>query len=291
MTFRSLLRSRLLLVPVLLTTACGGEPPEERGFTAGPDQTELPPEEVRISVWGTAEVFPPARAWLEAAGQRVPSLEGLRLRLEEPLLGLLVDGQATYGEVPLAATGTFRVDQVPTARLTLGMAAAVEDPAVGAPARVVRSTTLLFDTTREGRLPVLDLREARAFALPVPYVDALQRAVGLGRVQAVAPGAQSLTDAGFVLGRVVDASGSPVAGARLTVAPAELQGRLFYPSEDLASAGQEGTSPSGLFVLVHDGGDVRTWGLTVDGRTDYPPHGAASGRGTALVLTVAPDRP
>lgn len=292
-TLRSLLASSLLFGPLFLAGCAGAPSGPDVPAEEAPDPVSLAPGEVRIAVRGALELYPPAQAWMVQTGRELPQLDGLRVRVVEPLRGMLGDGTSTFGEVTVGAEASFRVTEVPAGELTLGLAAAVDDPADTADtvARVARSTTLLYDTAREGRLPLYDLRDQRAWVLPQPFVWALNRAVGPERVASVAPGMEHIREAGYVLGQVVDAAGAPLAGVRVTVQPAELGARVFYPDTELRTAGQDGTSGSGLFVLVHDGGDVRTFTLTVDGRTDIPTHGGAAARGVGLVMTVSPDLP
>jgi hypothetical protein len=292
MTFRSLLVSVSLFAPALLGGCAGGAaPPVTDG---GPGQSSTKPDEnVRITVSGSATLFPPARAWLLQHGVDVPSLEGLRLRVEEPLYGVLSDVRASFGEATLGAEGTFRVGEVPVKDLALGLAAGVDDPAVAGSgvARVAPTSTMLYDTTREGRRPRVDVRDAQAWVLPRAYVDALSQALGSATISTIAPGKQHLSETGFVLGRVVDEAGAPVAGVRVVVSPADLAPHIFYPSADHSAAGPGGTSSSGLFVLVHDGGDMRTFTLTVDGHPEFPHHSGSAARGAGLVMPVFPDQP
>ncbi|MCI0570795.1 MAG: hypothetical protein L0Y66_08590 [Myxococcaceae bacterium] len=289
MKARSFLSLLVLLGPALLAGGCSGPPGNTDG---GFDDTGEPPEDHRITVSGTVDVYPPAQVWLPQAGKPSPQVVGLRVRVEEPLYRVLGDPSGRFGEQELAEDGAFRVTDVPVAELTVGLVATVEDPTVpsGATARVAPVATILYDTTREGRRPLLDVR-GRAWALPTSFLDALTRAVGAGAIAAIAPGKVHLAETGYVVGQVLDANGAPVAGVRVVPSPEDLVARVFYPTEDLSLASRVGTAGTGLFVLVHDGGDVRTFTLTVDGRPEYPQHSGMAARGTGMVMPVTPDLP
>jgi hypothetical protein len=213
----------------------------------------------------------------------VPSLQGLPVSVEEPLRVLMHDASARFGTSPLSEEGAFRVTDVPVRDVHLGLGAGVEAEGFA------RTSTVLFDTALPNTRPRTDVINARAWAVPLAFHDALGRAVGEARLRTLSDGrAGTLLEAGFVLGRVVDAQGRPVTGARVTVDHEELAGRLFYPSEDFASAGQEGTGPSGLFFFVGSGGEAETFHLRVDGAPDYKLRNAGTAPGVGLLLTLSP---
>jgi hypothetical protein len=269
------------MVPV----ACGPDsnPPDPGVRTE--NAPAIDENHLTISVSGHAEVFPEAAQLLSAQGQPVPTLQGLTLSVEEPLRLLLRDGSARFGTSALAEDGTFRVDAVPVREVHLGVGAGFEHEGFA------RTTTVLFDTALPNTRPRTDVIGARAWAVPLAFHDALGRAVGEPRLRALSDGrAATLLQAGFVLGRVVDAQGRPVPGARVTVDREDLAGRVFYPSVDLASAGQEGTSPSGLFLFVGAGAQAEAFHLGVDGPQGHPWHNAATAPGVGLVLTLHPGR-
>ena len=266
---------------------CGGSPvtPDPDGGTSR--TSVIPAESPQIRVGGEAAILPPAATWLVAQGQREPVLEGLRVRVEEPLHRVLEDCRASFGEATLGSAPTFEFGSVPTSELVLGLAVGIEEAEGGAGA-LAPVSTVIYDTTREGRRPQRDLMTVRAWALPTTWLERLEKVVGPAALAVWAPAAASLAEAGFVVGQVVDATGQPMAGLRLRISPEELAPRLTYPSAGLTKAAGVATDAEGLFLLVHDGGDMRTFTLTVDGREDVPTHSGTLARGAGLLLRVFP---
>lgn len=236
-----------------------------------------------LNVSGHAELLPEAVSYLASQGQPAPSLQDIPLILEEPLRAMLRDPEARFSTSPLAEDGAFRFEDVPARNVHLGLSAGIEHEGFA------RTTSVLFDTAVSNTRPHLDIISARAWAVPLAFHDALTRAVGVERIRTVTQGrASSLQEAGFVLGRIVDAQGRPVAGAHVKPDREEFSGLVFYPSEDLASAGQEGTAGSGLFVLVWTGGAPEAFRLTVDGQDAYLPRNVGGAPGLGFVLTLYP---
>jgi hypothetical protein len=64
--------------------------------------------------------------------------------------------------------------------------------------------------------------------------------------------------------------------------------RFFYPTADISSVTQTGTSANGLFVFVHDGGPTSPFTFSVEGQPDYRKRNAGAAAGTALIMTVYP---
>ena len=269
----------------LVPTACGpgSNPPDPGVSTESAPAVDV--SQLAISVSGRAEVLPEAARFLAAQGQPVPSLQGRAISVEEPLRLLLRDASARFGTSPLAEDGAFRVDDVHVRDVHLGLGAGFELEGFA------RTTTVLFDTALPNTRPRTDVINARAWAVPLAFHDALGQAVGEERLRTLSQGrAGTLLEAGFVLGRVVDAQGQPVPGARVTVNHEDLAGRVFYPSDDFASASQgpEGTGASGLFLFVGSGGEAETFRLGVDGLEDYKARNAGTAPGVGLVLTLYP---
>jgi len=254
----------------------------------GPRDAGTDVEGPKIVVSGVAAMHPDAVAWLTGAGQPVPSVEGLNARAEEPLAAALGDTAGEFGSQTLPADGTFSIADVPTTPVTLGLAVRIRDEAVGA-RRVISAATLVYDVGIEQRKPDDALADRRAFAVPTAFHQQLSSAVGAAAIRAVTQNAEStLEDAGFVLGKVVDAQGLGVAGVKMVPNRQALAAQLFYPNAALTST-QVATSETGLFVFVNAGGTETTLaGLTVEGRPEYREQALATTSGSGLVLFVAP---
>ncbi len=240
-----------------------------------------------IRVSGTAAVYPSAAAWMTQAGMQVPSLNGLTLRIEEPLKVALEDDTGIFGTLTLDDSGAFSLEGVDTALVNLGIAAGIKDDLDAG--TVVRSATALFDVQVHEDKPRLDIVGAKAWAIPKAFHDALTNAVSPVTVAQLTNGTHStLSGAGFILGQVVDAQGNPVPGVKIDADSDELDARFFYPSEDFASATQAGTSANGLFVYVHTGGTTNPFTFTVEGKPEYKKRNGGAAAGTALIISVYP---
>jgi hypothetical protein len=236
-----------------------------------------------ITVHGRAELLPEAAQLMAQRGQPPPSLAGLPLIIEEPLRVAVNDPSATFSAGALAEDGAFSVDGVSVKDIHLSLAASIEHEGLA------RSSTIVYDTALTGSRPRTDVIGTRVWALPRAFHDALTRAVGQDTLLAHTDGrARTLQEAGFLLGRVVDASGQPVAGARVRLDRGELADRLYYLSEDLAHVSQEGTSANGLFLYVHTGADVETFRASLHGTEQYLWRNLGAMPGRGLVLTLFP---
>lgn len=236
-----------------------------------------------VAVGGTVRVFPPAAGWqVPGASGGALDFENGRVVLDDPLQRALGDPRAVCGEAPIGE-GAFSVDEVAVEQLVLGLGGSIEDVPTFAPV-----TTLLFDAGEAGTRPREDLQGVIVEAVPLTWIEALEEGIGPGRLAAWAPEAGRLLEAGFLVGRVLDAFGEPVAGARLRVEPADLQERLSYPHGDLEDLGVGATDGSGLFLLVHDGRDVRTLTLTLEDASGARPHSGVLVPGRGLLLQLRP---
>lgn len=63
--------------------------------------------------------------------------------------------------------------------------------------------------------------------------------------------------------------------------------RLFYPAADFSGTGAA-TASHGLFVYVHNGGDVDTFQFRITGKAEYKQRNAGAAKDACLVLTVFP---
>jgi hypothetical protein len=282
---RSMKRPRLVLCCALLglaPVACGPSNDPDPGVDRS-DSQAVDLDHLTISVTGRAELFPEAARLLAAQGQLPPSIEGLELTIEEPLRVGVSDPEASLGRGPVGTGGEFSVSGVPVREVNLSLAATLASEGL------VRSSTVVFDTAFTRTRPRTDIIDARAWALPVSFHDTLTRAVGeLGIRAHTHDRARTLREAGFILGRVVDASGAPVAGARVALDREDLAHRIYYLAPDLRSASQDATSDNGLFLYVHSGAEAETFGLAIQGTREYLPRNAGATAGLGLVLTLYP---
>jgi hypothetical protein len=236
-----------------------------------------------IAVTGRVELLPEASRLLTEQGSPPPSLAGLPLVIEEPLRVGVKDPSAAFATGTLDEDGGFFISDVPVKDIHLSLAASLDHEGFA------RASTIVFDTAFTGSRPRTDVINAHVWALPMAFHDALTRAVGPEALRVHSDGrAQSLLEAGFVLGRVVDAAGQPVAGARVQLDRPELADRLYYPSEDLTQASQESTSANGLFLYVHSGADTETFRVNLHGKEGYAWRNAGATAGHGMVLTLFP---
>lgn len=264
---------------------------------AGTDAGETPLEPPVVTFAGTAAVLPEAADWLADAGQPVPSLTGVTLRVEEPfLMGLNdKDPRALFGSVTLDATGSFSVDTVDTADVVAGVAAGFRDEV---DAGVARSASTLWDKIREGTVPLADVTGTKAWAFPRAFVDHLSGVVGSATVLAASDNlGDTLQGTGFALIRVVDAAGNPVPGVQLSLncgigCVHTTEGQLQYPSADFSSVTGQGaggvTAPHGLVLYIHNNTQAHQVTVSVKGHPEYKPHAAGAAPNAGLFVTVSP---
>ncbi len=279
----------MVVTTACVLAACSATPTgNDAGVDAGP---ELP---TTVKVSGNVVLVPDAVAVLADAGVSFTT-QGLTVRTEEPFKVAINDPAGIFATATLDATGTFSTASVPVDLVTLGIAIGVrDDTSTGAP-RVVRSATSVYDVAlMDGAKPAADVTSVKGYAVPLQLHDALTALITPATIHGITglTDAGTLIDSGFVLGRIVDASGVPVAG--LTITPlgatataAARTARLFYPSADLKALGSA-TSSNGLFVYVHTGGDVDTFQFTVAGHGEYKQRNAGAAKDACLVLPVFP---
>ena len=236
-----------------------------------------------VSVSGQVRIFPPARDWLEAKDGAAPGLDAERIWVEDPLQQALGEEAALHAEGLLDANGTFTLEDIGVDGVVLGLGGTL-----GASPTLAPVTSLIYDAAQVGTRPREDLEGVWVEAVPRAWLRSLEAGLGTERLSVLAPDASGLLNAGLVLGRVVGPGGEPVAAARLRVHPPELQERLVYPHADLEDVGVHATDGSGLFLLVHDGGDVRTLTLTLEDAPGALPHHGVLAPGRALLLQLHP---
>ncbi|MBJ6760401.1 carboxypeptidase regulatory-like domain-containing protein [Myxococcaceae bacterium JPH2] len=242
-------------------------------------------DDLHINVSGRVAVLPEAQTLLQAHGQAPLSIDGAPLTIEEPLRVAVHDTSATVGAGTLASDGAFHVTHVSVRDIHQGLAVGVSHEGLA------HCTSIIFDTAFTGTRPHTDLVDAQAWVLPTAFVQALDTAIGETRLRAHTEGrASTLEEAGFIMGRVVDTSGHPVTGVRVVPDRTELSDRVYYPSEDLSTVNQDGTSGSGLFVYVHTAKGLSAFHLSVEGAGNYVPRNVGASAGLGIVLTMYPGR-
>ncbi len=278
---RPLLMLSCALLGLSLGCDPGGANPDPGVQTDDAETVDL--DNLHISISGSVGVLPEAQRLLAARGMTGPSLDAARITLAEPLRLAVNDPNASFESAPVSADGTFTLTDVPVREIHLSLVAGLDA------AGLVRAHTVVYDSAFTGARPRTDLIGVRVWALPEAFHDALSLAVGESAIRGhTEDRAATLRDAGFVLGRVVDAAGQPVMGARVTPDREALTGRIYYPTADLDAASQEGTGADGLFVYVHSGMDADTFLLSVAGQEGYVPRNVSVAPGWGLVLTLHP---
>jgi hypothetical protein len=288
---------RHALFAAACTTALWGCTGSTGKSDAGTDAGETPVEPPVVTFSGTAAVLPEAAAWLVDAGQPVPSLVGVTLRVEEPFLMGLNDQNpaALFGSVTLDASGSFSVDTVDTADVVAGVAAGFRDDV---DAGVARSASTLWDKIREGTVPMTDVTGTKAWAFPKAFVDHLSSVVGSTTILSASDNlGDTLQATGFALIRVVDAAGKPVSGAQLSFSCGigcvrTTEAQLQYPSADFSSVTGQGaggaTAAHGLVLYIHNNPQAHQVTVSVKGSAAYKSHAAGAAPNAGLFVTVSP---
>lgn len=243
-------------------------------------------DEIIFNVSGVAKMHPVAAEFLADGGMDA-GLVGLTVRVEEPLKVALSNPDGIFSTQTLDATGKFEAKNLSSLEIGIGVAAGIFDP-TDAGTRVVRSATILFDVALEGNKPTKDV-VGNAYAVPVAFHDKLTAAITEAKIRMItgANNKPTLFEAGFILGRVVDAAGKPVAGAKITPSPAALASGFFYPTADLSGVGTA-TSSNGVFIYVHTGDAVNTFRFTVDQQPEYKQRNAGARKEACVVIDVYP---
>jgi hypothetical protein len=283
------------LIPVLVLMAISaaailpGCPGGGGGRKDGGEDGDIPGEGLLISTAGTASVWPIAQAWMTDAGSAIPSMEGLTLRIEEPLKVALDDPEGIFATVTLDATGNFSVANVPVDLVNLGVAAGILD--LTDAGRVTRAATILYDVAVLNEKPSADIIQAKAYALPRAFHDQLTAAITPAVILSHTGNQHTtLEGAGFILGQIVDAEGKPVARAEVEPSFSSYESRIYYLTEDLTGTRPrpDGTSDNGVFLYVHTGGEVDTFRFGVKNRPEYLQRNAGAIRDAAVIMTVYP---
>jgi hypothetical protein len=282
---RVLLFAALLLVGCSSNTGTGGGT-GGTGGSGGMGGAGGGSDEVLFKVSGTVKVHPIAANFAADAGLDA-GFVGLTVRVEEPLKVALANPDGIFSTQTLDATGAFSASNISSLDVSLGVAVGVFDP-TDAGTRVVRSATVVFDVALQDTKPTKDI-VGTGYSVPVAFHDKLTALITESKIRMLT-GAQNkgtLVEAGFILGRVVDAMGKPVSGQKIAPTPASLAGGFFYPTADLASLGTA-TSSNGLFIYVHNGGDVNTFRFNVENQPDYKQRNAGARKDACVVIDVYP---
>lgn len=243
-------------------------------------------DEVLFKATGTVKIHPIAAAFLADAGIDA-GIVGLTVRVEEPLKVALSNPDGVFSTQTLDATGAFEAKNISSLDVSLGVAVGVFDP-TDAGTRVVRSATVIYDVALQDSKPTKDIT-GTGYAVPVAFHDKLTALITEAKIKMItgANNKGTLVEAGFLLGRIVDAQGKPVTGAKIAPKPASLVSGFFYPSADLTSLGTA-TSSNGMFIYVHSGGDVNTFRFSVDSQPDYKERNAGARKDACVAIDVFP---
>ncbi len=279
------MKTKLMLLSSLVFVGCSAPMMnKDAGTDAGEEMV------FEFAVSGSASMHPLALPLLADAGLS-DSLTGLTIRVEEPLRIALSDPTGVFSSATVGATPTFSATKIPSDLVNLGVGVGVRDNTDAGTLRVVPSAMVIYDVGLHGGLkPTADITNATAYAVPVVLHDTLTAAVTPAAINALTTtngGKNTLLEAGFVLGRIVNASGAPVSGATIAPAKTSLANRLFYPTADMSGVGTS-TSSNGLFLFVHTGGDVDTFRFSVTGKSEYLQHTAGAKKDSCLVVDVFP---
>jgi hypothetical protein len=211
---------------------------------------------------GSAQVFPLAAGWMTSQGQPVFSFQGLQLRLEDPFVVARHPDASVIAEYALGADGRFAFTALdgPTA---VGVGAVLSDPSA-APSAAVSESLLIEGKPRT-------FADATAWGLPAAFVQALEAALD----------DFDLASKGFLLGQVLDASGTPVSG--VGVAGLELDNtRVLYLDRLLKPIpGATATDATGAFLVK---GPVDLMNFSVGNRTEFGQHKALAVPGQGFLL-------
>ncbi|MFT3840198.1 MAG: hypothetical protein QM723_24640 [Myxococcaceae bacterium] len=235
-----------------------------------------------FDVSGHAVVYPAAQRFTSDGGF---TLVGLTARVEEPFK-VATNSGGIFSVTTLDSTAAFGATGLSPDDIVLGVGAGIFDDGG---TRVIRSATTIYDVAlNDGNKPAANITNAKGYAIPTPFHDALVAAITPAKIQMLtsANGSVStLVEAGCMIGRVIDAQGNPLSG--VTVQPSSYASSFFYPTDDLGSTGTA-TGADGLFVYVHNGGAVAQFTLKIAGHTEYKTRNAGATAGACLVLDVFP---
>ncbi len=261
---------RLACLGVLAALACG----EEEKPPPPPPPSGLPAQ-VRIS--GRAAVHPDAAAWLSLAGEAAPTLAGASITVEEALRA--TTGQPALNTGTVDASSNFDFPVVDATKVSLALFSRLDDPSGASDAIMPTGTGLV-----RGRPPA-DIADKIVYGMPRSFVRALNDAVT--DIDGV------LESEGFILGKVVDAQGNPIAGAKLhmfTTGSAHVeQTGVFYVNAitgTTVTAIENGsTSANGLFIFRPAPGVIGEFTAS-RGSDTFDKHLAGANEGTAFCLFV-----
>ena len=273
------MRTFLLCLPLLVTACTGGNGPNDAGGTG----------EVIFKVTGVARVHPVAADFLADAGQTL-NLIGLTARVEEPLKVALSQPDGVFSTQLLDGGLTFSATNISSFDVSLAVAAGIFDATDAGNPRVIRSATVLFDVALEEGKPTKDIT-GTAYAVPTAFHDKLTAAVGAATIRSLNESgfdAGTLIEAGFILGRVVDATGKPVSGITISPADNKFKPGFVYPTADLNGVGAA-TSSNGLFLYINNGSaTVAQFSFTLAGQPTYKKRNAGAAHDACLVADIYP---
>jgi hypothetical protein len=257
-------------VALAASTFSCGKPTDTQADAGAPEEIIL------VNVSGTVSLHPAAvDYYAQKKITALPTVEGLKLTIEEPFLAFTKSKDAVLATVPkLAADGKFAVEKVSTKPIVLGLIAVLNDERpVGTTAgskAFVTSASALY----EGK-PSSDVANTRAYAVPLDFMNALSTAAGFAADN-------TLEKQGFILGIVQDKDGKAVADVAVASADVNLTAdKILYFKSDFSAKQETKTSANGIFVVA---GKNAPSNFTVTGKSEFGQHKAGSSEGSTFLL-------
>jgi hypothetical protein len=280
---------RIRLLGVLaagLAVGCSGSGSGSKtpGIDAGPGNVDAG-QPFTITISGTTHIHPVATALYNAGllPGTPPALPGTTLRIDEPLLVILMDPQARQGQTIIDDAGNFSVSGVDPSVVDVGLVATIvagsDDGGMAAceaggtlPAYCSDFATAATAVWETGH-PMADIANSYAWGDPVEFEEFLSTKLAPMTLLQITPG-NHLADQGIALGYVVN-QGAPVAGAVVDLRGNNTVPQIIYVDDDFSPLGADGGMPGstnkyGIFIVMHPGEPTQyTYPFGIVGHSEY----------------------
>lgn len=298
--------------------SCSGPPGGDDGGTSDGD---IEYQDPIVDISGKVTVHPSVKAWYQTQTRTPPSVEGLKLEAEEPLLASRDDPAATLQTInALPADGTYKFTQVNTRPIVLGLIGVLRDgrPLWGAatdggtdagnadagagdagPLIIppgYRQFVTSLSALAEGK-PKVNLTNVPVYGFTWEYEYYLNGLMNF------TPDA-GLAVQGTLFGLVVDAAGNPLGGMTIkTYANVVAESKFVYFNDAVTAvkpAADRTTGTNGIFVATDLGVTTAppqfevwkgTQNLSCTGPTStncYPRPLGGTGKGSVFQLVMKP---